>query len=66
MAKTIYQERGIEALDDGRILLIVCPKCHCENYAPNVVSGVCTWCDYNAHQDIELINRIKQCQSKKQ
>ncbi len=65
MAKSIYKEQGIEILDDGRILLIVCPKCHSENYAPNVNSGVCTWCGYNAHQDKELTRGIKQHQNKK-
>lgn len=59
MAKTIYQERGIEVLEDGRILLIVCPVCHQENYALNVNSGVCTWCGYNVHKDKELQNRSK-------
>ncbi len=58
MAKSIYKEQGIEILDDGRILLIVCPKCQRENYAPNVNSGVCTWCGYNAHNDDELRKRI--------
>ena len=24
-----------------------CPKCGLENYAMNVLSGVCTWCGYD-------------------
>jgi hypothetical protein len=57
MSKTIYQERGIDVLDDGRILLIICPKCKRENYALNVNSGICTWCGYNTHEDAELKER---------
>lgn len=58
MSKTIYEERGISVQDDGKILLMRCPKCDTENYAPNVISGVCTWCGYNAHKDMELKERI--------
>ena len=45
MSKTIYQERGIDVLDDGRI------------YSLNVNSGICTWCGYNTHEDAELKER---------
>ena len=54
----IYQERGIEAYNDGLILLERRPKCHRENYAPNIITGQCTWCDYNAHKDAKLKERI--------
>ena len=34
-------------------LLIRCPECKKENYAPNVGSGICTWCyfDINAKKE---------------
>lgn len=32
------------------LLLIRCPKCGRENYAMNVLSGICTWCGYDAHE----------------
>ena len=58
MAKTIYSEPGIEVLDNDKILLIRCPKCHRENWAPEVISGRCAWCGYNAYMDNEFINRM--------
>lgn len=30
--------------DTDDILMIRCPKCGKENYAPNVIRGICTWC----------------------
>lgn len=60
MSKTIYSERGIDVCDNGKILLIVCPKCKHENYALNVISGICTWCGYNAHEDAELKERVNE------
>ena len=58
MAKTIYSEPGIEILDNDKILLIRCPKCHRENWALEVISGRCAWCGYNAHEDKELMDRM--------
>lgn len=46
MSKSIKSENGVEWLDDGRILLIRCPKCPRENWAPAVVSGQCVWCGH--------------------
>ena len=44
----IWIEKGVEYYpEDGTILLIRCPKCGKENYAPNVISGICTWCGAN-------------------
>lgn len=41
-------------------LLIRCPKCKRENYTPNVVSGICTWCGYDANEEEENEdNKIK-------
>lgn len=34
----------------GKIGLIRCPECGRENYAPNVVSGICCFCGFNANQ----------------
>lgn len=34
-------------------LLIRCPECGLENYAPNVASGVCTWCGFDSNDNIE-------------
>lgn len=58
MAKTIYSEPGIEALEDGQILLMRCPRCKRENYALEVISGYCVWCGYNTHKDEELKKKI--------
>lgn len=60
MGKVSYYERGLEVKDDGTILLIRCPKCDLENYALNVLSGICTWCGYNAHKDNELKQRAEE------
>lgn len=59
MSNVVYSEKGIEVLDDGKILLMRCPKCNRENYALNVIDGICTWCGYNAHKDEELKARMK-------
>lgn len=40
--------------DDDTILLIRCPKCGEENYALNVITGICTWCGFNGR---ELLNK---------
>ena len=58
MERTIYSEPGIEVLEDDRILLIRCPKCHRENWALEVISGRCAWCGYNAYRDKEFIDRM--------
>lgn len=34
-------------------LLIRCPECKRENYAPNVASGVCTWCRFDINEGEE-------------
>jgi ribosomal protein L37E len=38
---------------DGKILLIRCPKCHSENYAPAVATGKCAWCGFDANKPDE-------------
>lgn len=46
--------RGVEYYPgDGTLLLITCPKCGRENWAPNVADGVCAWCGYNARDDYQ-------------
>lgn len=32
----------------GKLALVRCPACDKENYAPNVLTGICTWCGYEA------------------
>ena len=39
--------KGVELYPDGTILLIRCPKCGKENWAPQVASGNCAWCGFN-------------------
>ena len=34
-------------------LLIRCPKCHLENYAMTVTSGICVWCGYDSNKEDE-------------
>ena len=49
MTKRNVLARGVEYYPDtDTLLLIRCPKCEKENYAPNVATGVCTWCGYDA------------------
>lgn len=32
--------------DEGKLYLVKCVVCGYENYAPNVVTGQCTWCGW--------------------
>ena len=51
MSKFKVLAKGVEYYPDtDDLLLIRCPKCGKENYAPNVISGICTWCGYDAHE----------------
>ena len=36
--------------DTDTCLLIRCPKCGRENWAPNVATGICTWCGFNGRE----------------
>ena len=46
--------QGVEYYPDTKALLLLrCPKCGKENYAPNVYLGICTWCGYDAKELIE-------------
>jgi ribosomal protein L37E len=44
-----FKGSGFISKKDGNIGLERCPICGRENYAMNVLSGICTWCGYNAH-----------------
>lgn len=35
--------------EKGKKFLVRCPSCGRENYAPNVASGVCSWCGFDAN-----------------
>ena len=39
---------------DGTYALVRCEECHAENYAPNVMSGYCSWCGYNINEKAEI------------
>lgn len=41
--------------DKDNYFMVRCPKCKRENYAPNVVYGVCTWCGYDGNKE-QLLN----------
>lgn len=57
MSNPIILDRGVEYYPDTKeLLLIRCPKCGKENYALNVLSGICTWCGYDAHELISKYN----------
>lgn len=39
--------------DEELVLLIRCPRCGAENYAPAVATGICVWCNYDANELIK-------------
>lgn len=42
--------RGLWVDDEtGKIALERCPRCGRENYIMNVLSGICTWCGFDAN-----------------
>ena len=43
-------KRGKGYLTKDYIGLIKCPMCYEENYAPNVPTGICSWCGFDANQ----------------
>lgn len=43
--------------DDQTLLLIRCPHCNKENYAPAVATGRCLWCGYDARELIDHKNK---------
>jgi len=40
---------GFVGLGKTNICLERCPECDRENYAMNVIAGICTWCGFNAN-----------------
>lgn len=56
--KHIWVAKGVEWYpEDNTILLIRCPKCGLENWAPNVISGTCAWCGHNGEEDVEAYKK---------
>jgi ribosomal protein L37E len=50
--KPIDIPKGTFWVEEKKMLYMVrCPKCKMENYTPNVASGICTWCGYDANKD---------------
>ena len=49
------EEKGFGFLPKGdkTLALVRCPLCGRENYALNVLSGQCTWCEFNTKQAIQ-------------
>lgn len=51
MEKDTTLAKGVSYYPDTDMLLLIrCPKCGKENYAPNVASGICTWCGYDGRE----------------
>ena len=49
--KSKWLAKGVEYYPEtDTILLIRCPKCGKENYAPAVAQGVCVWCGFNGRE----------------
>ena len=46
------EEKGLWQ-QEGSIYMARCPKCGRENYTPNVLTGICAWCGYNANKHAE-------------
>jgi len=44
--------------EDKRIGLLKCPLCHNENYALNVMDGLCSWCGFNANKHENHVTNI--------
>ena len=52
MEKPIIIPKGCFWVEKENMLYMVCcPICGAENYAPNVASGICTWCGWNANKE---------------
>lgn len=43
-------------LDCGRRALVKCESCNSENYTPNVLTGICTWCGYDINKPEKTSN----------
>lgn len=49
----MYESANFKLKDEDRRALVKCPDCHKENYALNVLSGVCTWCGFDINGNEE-------------
>lgn len=43
--------RGTYRDENGTLCIILCPKCHMENWAMAVATGQCCWCGYKEKED---------------
>ena len=49
--KSKWLAQGVEYYPETDMLLMIrCPKCGRENWAPQVASGTCAWCGYDGHE----------------
>lgn len=49
--KSKWLAHGVEYYPESDTLLLIrCPKCGRENWAPQVASGTCAWCGYDGHE----------------
>ena len=51
MSKMIDYQENFKLHDQDRRALVRCPDCHKENYAVNVLNGICTWCGFDINDD---------------
>ena len=42
---------GLWRKEDGTLAMSRCPECYTENYALNVLCGICSWCGYDVNED---------------
>ncbi len=42
---------GFACKDEKGLALTRCPECHKENYAMNVLTGICTWCGFDVNAE---------------
>ncbi len=49
----MYEAANFKLDNSDKKALVRCPECHRENYALNVLSGVCTWCGFNINEVIK-------------
>jgi ssDNA-binding Zn-finger/Zn-ribbon topoisomerase 1 len=49
--KEIQDKGGNGFINKDKIALTRCPECKKENYALNILLGICTWCGYDANEE---------------
>jgi hypothetical protein len=52
----MYESANFKLDKNEKRALVRCPECHQENYAPNVLQGVCTWCGFDINEDLKVPN----------